>query len=122
MSFFNSMIWVVITFLFFTALVAVISAVKTRGDKLDTNDGYFLAGRGLPGFVIAGSLLLTNLSAEQLVGTNGQGWATNMSPMAFEVGSLFTLFALAYFFLSTYLKYGVTTMPELMEARFDRTT
>ncbi|MGM9629455.1 solute:sodium symporter family transporter [Butyricicoccus sp.] len=122
MSFFNSMIWVVITFLFFTVLVAVISAVKTRGDKLDTNDGYFLAGRGLPGFVIAGSLLLTNLSAEQLVGTNGQGWATNMSPMAFEVGSLFTLFALAYFFLPTYLKYGVTTMPELMEARFDRTT
>ena len=112
----------VITFLFFTALVAVISAVKTRGDQLDTNDGYFLAGRGLPGLVIAGSLLLTNLSAEQLVGTNGQGWATNMSPMAFEVGSLFTLFALAYFFLPTYLKYGVTTMPELMEARFDRTT
>ena len=73
MSFFNSMIWVVITFLFFTALVAVISAVKTRGDQLDTNDGYFLAGRGLPGLVIAGSLLLTNLSAEQLVGTNGQG-------------------------------------------------
>ena len=27
----------------------------------------FLAGRGLPGFVIAGSLLLTNLSAEQLL-------------------------------------------------------
>lgn len=122
MSFFSSMPWVVITFLFFTVLVAVISAVKTKGDQLDTNDGYFLAGRGLPGFVIAGSLLLTNLSAEQLVGTNGQGWATNMSPMAFEVGSLFTLFALAYFFLPTYLKYGVTTMPELMEARFDRTT
>ena len=51
--------WVVITFLFFTVLVAVVSAVKTRGDKLDTNDGYFLAGRGLPGFVIAGSLLLS---------------------------------------------------------------
>ena len=56
MSFFSSMPWVVITFLFFTVLVAVISAVKTKGDQLDTNDGYFLAGRGLPGFVIAGSL------------------------------------------------------------------
>ena len=48
-------------------------------------DGCFLAGRGLPGVVIAGSLLLTNLSAEQLVGTNGQTWAIGMSPMAFEV-------------------------------------
>ncbi|MDO4175012.1 MAG: solute:sodium symporter family transporter [Eubacteriales bacterium] len=122
MSFLNSTAWVIITFLFFTALVAVISAWKTKGDNLESTNGYFLAGNGLPGIVIAGSLLLTNLSAEQLVGTNGQGWATNMSPMAFEVGSLFTLFALAYFFLPTYLRYGVTTMPELMEARFDRTT
>ncbi len=114
--------WIVLTFLFFTVLVAVISAVKTKGDNLDSANGYFLAGNGLPGIVIAGSLLLTNLSAEQLVGTNGQGWATNMSPIAFEVGSLFTLFALAFFFLPTYLKMGVTTMPELIEARFDRTT
>ena len=35
--------------------------------------------------VIAGSLLLTNLSAEQLVGSNGQTWLVGMSPMAFEV-------------------------------------
>lgn len=122
MSFFNSTVWILVTFLFFTVLVAVISAVKTKDDKLDTASGYFLAGNGLPGIVIAGSLLLTNLSAEQLVGTNGQGWAANMSPMAFEVGSLFTLFVLAYVFLPTYLRMGVTTMPELIEARFDRST
>ena len=67
------MIWIALSFLFFTVMVAVISAWKTRDDKLDTAEGYFLAGRGLPGIVIAGSLLLTNLSAEQLVGTNGQG-------------------------------------------------
>ena len=75
------MIWIALSFLFFTVMVAVISAWKTRDDKLDTAEGYFLAGRGLPGIVIAGSLLLTNLSAEQLVGTNGQGWASNMSPI-----------------------------------------
>ena len=49
------------TFIGFTILVAVISYVKTKGDDQSTADGYFLAGRGLPGFVIAGSLLLTNL-------------------------------------------------------------
>ena len=64
MSFFSSMIWIALSFLFFTVMVAVISAWKTRDDKLDTAEGYFLAGRGLPGIVIAGSLLLTNLSAE----------------------------------------------------------
>lgn len=79
------MAFTLITFVAFTVLVAVISYVKTKGDDQTTADGYFLAGRGLPGFVIAGSLLLTNLSAEQLVGTNGQTWAVGMSPMAFEV-------------------------------------
>ena len=122
MSFFSSMIWIALSFLFFTVMVAVISAWKTRDDKLDTAEGYFLAGRGLPGIVIAGSLLLTNLSAEQLVGTNGQGWASNMSPMGWEVGALFTLFALALWFLPTYLKMGTTTIPQLMEARFGRGT
>ncbi len=79
------MIFTCVTFVFFTILVAVISYVKTKGDDQSTADGYFLAGRGLPGFVIAGSLLLTNLSAEQLVGTNGQTWSVGMSPMAFEI-------------------------------------
>ena len=116
------MIWIALSFLFFTVMVAVISAWKTRDDKLDTAEGYFLAGRGLPGIVIAGSLLLTNLSAEQLVGTNGQGWASNMSPIGWEVGALFTLFALALWFLPTYLKMGTTTIPQLMEARFGRGT
>lgn len=118
MQFLSSTTWMIITFLFFTILVAVVSAWKTRGDNLETAEGYFLAGRGLPGVVIAGSLLLTNLSAEQLVGTNGQGWGSNMSPIGWEVGSLFTLFALAYFFLPTYLKMGTATIPQLMEQRF----
>lgn len=122
MSFFSSTAWIIITFVFFTALVAIVAAAKTRGDNLESAEGYFLAGRGLPGVVIAGSLLLTNLSAEQLVGTNGQGWASDMSPIGWEVGSLFTLFALAYWFLPTYLKMGTATMPQLMEARFGRAT
>lgn len=42
------MIWIALSFLFFTVMVAVISAWKTRDDKLDTAEGYFLAGRGLP--------------------------------------------------------------------------
>lgn len=122
MDFFSSMVWIAITFLFFTALVAVIASWKTRGDNLSSAEGYFLAGRGLPGIVIAGSLLLTNLSAEQLVGTNGQAWASDMSPIGWEVGALFTLFALALWFLPTYLKMGTTTIPQLMEIRFGRGT
>lgn len=122
MSFFNSLAWTGISFLFFTALVAVISGLKTKNDDLSSAEGYFLAGRGLPGVVIAGSLLLTNLSAEQLVGLNGQSWMSNMSPIAWEVGSMFTLLVLSYYFLPRYLKMGAMTIPSLMEQRFGRGT
>jgi len=66
------MLWTIISFIGFTAAVAVISYIKTKDEDQITAEGYFLAGRGLLGIVIAGSLLLTNISAEQLVGTNGR--------------------------------------------------
>ncbi len=116
------MLWTLITFVGFTILVAVISYVKTKGDDQTTADGYFLAGRGLPGVVIAGSLLLTNLSAEQLVGTNGQTWAVGMSPMAFEIVAAPCCIVLALFAAPKYLKSGITTIPQLIGLRYDRST
>lgn len=118
----TQLIWIAATFLLFTVMVAVISSWKTRGDNLETAEGYFLASRSLPGFVIAGSLLLTNLSAEQLVGLNGQSWKTNMGAIAWEVGSMFTLLVLAFFFLPNYLKIGTTTIPSMMETCYDKST
>ncbi|MFR0925196.1 MAG: solute:sodium symporter family transporter [Butyricicoccaceae bacterium] len=116
------MVWTMATFIGFTILVAAISYVKTKGDDQSTADGYFLAGRGLPGFVIAGSLLLTNLSAEQLVGTNGQTWSVGMSPMAFEIVAAPCCIVLALFAAPRYLKSGITTIPELIGLRYDRST
>ena len=49
MNFVNSMAFTAITFVAFTALVALISWWKTRGDNLDTQDGYYLGGRSLTG-------------------------------------------------------------------------
>ena len=116
------MIWTLVTFIGFTVLVAVISYLKTKGDDQTTADGYFLAGRGLPGFVIAGSLLLTNLSAEQLVGTNGQTWLVGMSPMAFEIVAAPCCIVLALWAAPRYLKGGITTIPQLIGQRFGRST
>ena len=47
MTFFSSTIWTLISFVLFTALVAIISSWKTKDDKLDSAEGYFLAGRAL---------------------------------------------------------------------------
>jgi len=116
------MVFTVVTFVCFTVLVAVLSWWKTRGDDLSTKEGYFLAGRGLPGIVIAGSLMMTNLSAEQLVGTNGQSFAGNMSTMAWEDTSAFALIVLAFVFLPKLLKGGIATIPEFFEMRYDTFT
>ena len=119
MQFFNSMLFTALSFVGFTALVAIISWWKTRGDNLDTQDGYYLAGHGLTGPVIAGSLLMTNLSAEQLVGNNGQAVRVGMSTMGWEVTSAIALVILAFVLMPKYLKSGLTTIPEFFGERFD---
>ncbi|MGL5125251.1 MAG: solute:sodium symporter family transporter [Fusobacteriaceae bacterium] len=111
-----------ISFIFFTAMVAIISWWKTKSEKLDTADGYFLAGRGLSGVVIAGSMLLTNISAEQMVGLSGQAYSRNITGMAWESTAAIATVALAMFFLPNYLKRGFTTMPQFLEERYDATT
>ena len=111
-----------LTFIAFTGLVALISWYKTKEENLSTKEGYFLAGRGLSGLVIAGSLEMTNLSTEQLVGQAGQSYSTNMGAMSWSVNASIALLALALIFLPKYLKAGITTIPEFLEVRFDRTT
>ena len=101
-------------------LIAWISWRKTRG-QTDTREGYFLAGRGLTAGFIAGSLLLTNLSAEQLIGLNGSAYGHNLSSMAWEVTAAIATVAMAFLFLPRYLAGAFTTLPEFLAERCDPT-
>ena len=113
---------VIASFLFFTALVAVITILKTRKDDHSTPEGYFLAGRKLGGVVIAGSLLLTNLSTEQLVGLNGAAYNDGLAVMVWEVFAVLSLVAMALFFLPRWLRSGISTVPQFLEERYDGRT
>ena len=99
-------------------LVAWISYRRARHSTQDT-EGYFLAGRGLSAIFIAGSLLLTNLSAEQLIGLNGSAYGFNMSAMGWEVTAAVATVAMAFFFLPRYLRGGFTTLPQFLADRYD---
>lgn len=103
---------------FFMGLVGWISYQRTKG-SVDDKDGYFLAGRGLTGTFIAGSMLLTNLSAEQLIGLNGSAYGFNMSAMAWEVTAGFATIIMAILFLPRYLAGAFTTLPGFLKNRFD---
>jgi SSS family solute:Na+ symporter len=111
-----------VSFLAFTLLVAGIAYWSTRGTDENTSDGYFLGGRSLTAGVIAGSLLLTNLSTEQLVGLNGQAYQQGILVMAWETMAAIAIVITALYLLPRYLKQGVTTVPQFLEERFDTTT
>jgi len=109
-----------LTFLGFTSLVAFISWLKTRQDDQTVGSNYFLAGRSLPWFVVAGSLMLTNLSTEQLVGLNGGAYINGFVVIAWEVIAAAALVVMAWKFLPIYWSGQITTVPEFLEKRFDK--
>ena len=111
-----------ISFLGFTLLVAGIAYWSTKETDENTSDGYFLAGRSLTAGVIAGSLLLTNLSTEQIVGLNGQAYTEGILVMAWETLAAMAMVVTAIFLLPRYLKGGITTVPQFLERRYDTMT
>ena len=114
----NDLITVALTCALFMGGVAWFSYKKARATTSDS-EGYFLAGRGLSAPFIAGSLLLTNLSAEQLIGLNGSAYGFNMSAMGWEVTAAVATIAMAFFFLPRYLAGGFTTLPQFLADRYD---
>lgn len=111
-----------ISFFIVTSLVGLGTWLIVRRQKQDTSTGYFLAGRSLGAVYIAFSLLLTNLSTEQLVGLNGAAFSDGLSVMAWEVVSVLSLVLMALFFLPKFLRSGISTVPQFLELRFDHTT
>jgi SSS family solute:Na+ symporter len=112
----------IISFVGFTLLVAVIAWYATRKTDESSADGYYLGGRSLGAITIAGSLLLTNLSAEQIVGLNGQSFAQGVLVMAWETLAAISMIVTAIYLLPKYMTSGITTIPEFIEERFDAQT
>ena len=114
----DQLIFVLLSCAGFMLAVAWFAYQRTK-DSIANADGYFLAGRGLTAPFIAGSLLLTNLSAEQLIGLNGSAYGFNMSAMGWEVTAAVATIAMAFFFLPRYLRGAFTTLPQFLADRFD---
>ena len=112
----------IVSFILFLAFAGALTWFIVRKQDVGSNTGFFLAGRSLTYPLIAASLLLTNLSTEQMVGLNGSAFRQGLCVMAWEVVAVVSLVAMAWFFLPKFLKSGVTTVPEYLELRYGKST
>lgn len=99
--------------------IAVLTYIKCKGEisrSTNSNKEYFLAGGGLTWVFVAGSITLTNLSTDQLVGMNGN----QMLLLAlWELSGFMGLMILAKVFLPVYYRNNCTTTTELLERRYN---
>ncbi len=106
----------------FTLFVILYTVYRLRKDNFKSAKGYFLAGKSLTAPIIAGSMILTNISTEHLIGMNGSSYKNGIIVIAWEVTSAIALVIAAVFFIPKFLKMGLATIPQFLEERYDGLT
>ncbi len=88
------------------------------GHEKDARD-YFLAGNSLPWWAIGASLIAANISAEQIIGMSGSGYAIGLAIASYEWMAAITLILVGKFLLPVFLEARIYTMPQFLEQRYD---
>lgn len=79
----------------------------------------FLAGRSLGAGVVGLSLFASNISSTTLIGLPGAAWETGIAVANYEWMAALVLVFTALFIVPIFIRSGITTVPELLERRFD---
>jgi SSS family solute:Na+ symporter len=90
---------------------------EKAGHAKNTSD-YFLASKNLPWWAIGASLIAANISAEQIVGMSGSGYAIGLAIASYEWMAALTLLIVGKFFLPIFLRNEIYTMPQFLERRY----
>lgn len=107
------------TFALYLVAVVVIGFVSGRKEKTSAAD-FFLAGRGLPWYVIGFSLIAASISSEQFIGEVGWAYRYGLAVANWEWLVWPAQAVLLLFFLPIYLKNKIFTIPEYLTKRFGR--
>ncbi|MDE2183203.1 MAG: sodium/sugar symporter [Alphaproteobacteria bacterium] len=114
-------IGVVVVYAIFIFVLAQLVSREKAGHKKNAQD-YFLASRALPWWAIGTSLIAANISAEQIIGMSGSGYAIGLGIASYEWMAALTLLIVGKFFLPIFLKNQIYTMPEFLKRRYGRAT
>lgn len=91
---------------------------REKAGHQKTAQDYFLAGKALPWWAIGASLIAANISAEQIIGMSGSGFAIGLAIASYEWMAALTLLIVGKFFLPIFLRNGIYTMPQFLEQRY----
>ncbi|MCK9562246.1 MAG: sodium/sugar symporter [Bacteroidales bacterium] len=108
-------------FIVYAAVIIGIGLWVSRPKKGETKtaEDYFLAGKTLPWWAIGASLIAANISAEQIIGMSGSGFAVGLAIASYEWMAAITLLIVAKYFLPIFIKQGLYTIPQFIETRFN---
>ncbi len=119
----NSLNWFDLSILALYACVLIFIAYYVSREKVGHQknaEDYFLASKSLPWWAVGTSLIAANISAEQIVGMSGAGYAAGIAIASYEWMSAITLFIVGKYFLPIFMAKGIYTMPQFLENRYDR--
>ncbi len=113
----NVDLFIVFGYLFSMIVLGIYLSARSSGNK--SSQDYFLAGKSLPWWAVGGSLIASNISAEQFIGMSGSGYVVGLAIASYEFMAAAALLVVAKFFFPVFLKHNITTMPQFLEKRFD---
>mgnify|MGYP001189169672 CR=1 FL=1 len=110
----------IVIVLAYLAGIFVLAQVVSRekgGHEKSASD-YFLASKSLPWWAIGASLIAANISAEQIIGMSGSGYAIGLAIASYEWMAAATLLIVGKFFLPIFLRNKIYTMPQFLQDRY----
>ncbi|MBZ0178540.1 MAG: sodium/sugar symporter [Melioribacteraceae bacterium] len=94
---------------------------RTKKGHTKNSQDYFLAGKSLTWWAIGASLIAANISAEQIIGMSGSGFAIGLAIASYEWMAAITLIIVGKYFLPIFIEKKIYTIPEYIEQRYNTT-
>ncbi|WP_258104793.1 sodium:solute symporter [Marinoscillum sp. MHG1-6] len=108
------MIYIYVTLVYVLILVAII-VYKSR--QVKTEEDFIVAGRGVPVYLLVGTLITTWIGSGSLFGTAGLTFRTGFSELWFSMGAWIGIL-IVYFIAARVRKISQYTLTDILEKRY----
>ena len=100
-------------------LVFIVGMSFYSSSKSKNTEDYFMAGRSLKWWSVAGSIFGTNIHAQQIIGMMGIGYSVGFAQSHYEVWAIPAILVVTYIFVPIYRKRNFFTLSQFLESRYN---